>query len=224
VRVLVVEDYEPIREGVAEALREAGFAVDVAADGKTGEWYARSNPYDVIILDLMLPGLDGLTILKRIRAQRLGAYVLLLTAKDQPEDRVRGLESGADDYLVKPFVLGELIARVRALVRRKYEAKDPVIRVADLEIDTNSRTVRRGARTINVSPREYALLEFLGLRAGQVVTRTDVWEHVYEFHSDAESNVVDVFVARLRRKLEADDMPRLIHTRWGQGYILAEGQ
>jgi DNA-binding response OmpR family regulator len=224
VRVLVVEDYEPIREGVAEALREAAFAVDVAADGKTGEWYARSNPYDVIILDLMLPRLDGLTILKRIRAQRLGAYVLILTAKDQPEDRVRGLESGADDYLVKPFVLGELIARVRALVRRKYEAKDPVIRVADLEIDTNTRTVRRGSRTINVSPREYALLEFLGLRAGQVVTRTDVWEHVYEFHSDAESNVVDVFVARLRRKLESDDMPRLIHTRWGQGYILAEGE
>jgi len=221
-RVLIVEDYEPIREGIAEGLREAGFAVDVAADGKTGEWYALGNPYDVIVLDLMLPGLDGLTILKRIRARRRPANVLILTARDQPDDRVRGLELGADDYLVKPFIFGELLARVRALVRRKYEAKDPVIRIADLEIDTNSRTVRRGSRLITVSPREYALLEFLGLRARQVVTRSDVWEHVYEFHSDAESNVVDVFIARLRRKLEVDDMPRLIQTCWGQGYSLAE--
>ena len=220
-RVLIVEDYEPIRTGVAEGLREAGFAVDVAADGTTGQWYALNNPYDVIVLDLMLPGVDGLTILKRVRARRCPANVLILTAKDLPDDRVRGLELGADDYLVKPFVFGELVARVRALVRRKYEAKDPVIRVADLEIDTNSRSVRRGRRAVNVSPREYALLEFLGMRAGQLVTRTAVWEHVYEFHSDAESNVVDVFVARLRRKLEVDGMPRLIHTRWGQGYILA---
>jgi two-component system, OmpR family, copper resistance phosphate regulon response regulator CusR len=221
-RVLIVEDYEPIREGIAEGLREAGFAVDVAADGKTGEWYALGNPYDVIVLDLMLPGLDGLTILKRIRASRCPANVLILTARDHPDDRVRGLELGADDYLVKPFVFGELVARVRALVRRKYEIRDPVIRVADLEIDTNGRTVRRGSRTINVSAHEYAVLEILASRAGQVVTRSDVWEHVYEFHSDAESNVVDVFIARLRRKLEVDELPRLIHTRRGHGYILAE--
>lgn len=219
-RVLIVEDYEPIREGIAEALREAGFAVDVAADGETGQWYALNNPYDVIILDIMLPGIDGLTLLKRLRARARAAHVLILTAKDTPEDRVTGLDMGADDYLVKPFVLDELLARVRALVRRKYEAKDPVIHVADLAIDTASRTVRRGGRAVSLSPREYALLEFLGLRAGRVVSRSDIWEHVYEFHADAESNVVDVFIGRLRRKIEGGDLPKLIHTRWGHGYVL----
>jgi DNA-binding response OmpR family regulator len=219
-RVLIIEDYEPIRSGVAEGLREAGFAVDIAANGETGQWYALNNPYDVIILDIMLPDVDGLTILKRIRARRRDVNVLLLTAKDTPEDRVDGLDCGADDYLVKPFVFQELLARVRALVRRKYESKDPVIQVADLVVDTNSRAVRRAGRPVNLSPREYTLLEFLAMRTGQLVTRSDIWEHVYEFHSDAESNVVDVFIGRLRRKIEAEGLPKLIHTRWGQGYVL----
>jgi DNA-binding response OmpR family regulator len=219
-RVLVIEDYEPIRSGVSEGLREAGFAVDVAANGETGIWYALNNPYDVIILDIMLPDVDGLTILKRIRSQKLDVNVLLLTAKDTAEDRVTGLERGADDYLVKPFVFQELLARTRALVRRKYESKDPVIQIGDLAIDTNTRQVRRGDRVIHLSPREYTLLEFLAHRAGQLVTRSDVWEHVYEFNSEAESNVVDVFIGRLRRKIECEGSPKLIHTRWGQGYLL----
>jgi len=222
-RILVIEDYEPIRSGVAEGLREAGFAVDVAADGETGQWYALNNPYDVIILDIMLPGIDGLTILNRIRAHHRDVNVLLLTAKDTPEDRINGLEKGADDYLVKPFVFNELLARVRALVRRKYETKNPIIEVGDLVIDTNTRAVRRSGKTVNLSPREYTLLEFLAMRAGQLVTRSDIWEHVYEFHSDAESNVVDVFIGRLRRKIESDSLPKLIHTRWGQGYVLGAG-
>src|SRR6185312_12049128 len=222
-RILVIEDYEPIRSGVAEGLREAGFAVDVAADGETGQWYALNNPYDVIILDIMLPGIDGLTILNRIRAHHRDVNILLLTAKDTAEDRINGLEKGADDYLVKPFVFNELLARVRALVRRKYETKNPIIEVGDLVIDTNTRAVRRSGKTINLSPREYTLLEFLAMRAGQLVTRSDIWEHVYEFHSDAESNVVDVFIGRLRRKIESDSLPKLIHTRWGQGYVLGAG-
>ena len=219
-RVLVIEDYEPIRSGVSEGLREAGFAVDVAANGETGMWYALNNPYDVLILDIMLPDVDGLTILHRIRSQKLDVNVLLLTARDTPQDRITGIERGADDYLVKPFVFQELLARVRALVRRKYESKDPVIRIGDLAVDTNTRQVRRGDRVIHLSPREYALLEFLAHRAGQLVTRSEVWEHVYEFNSDAESNVVDVFIGRLRRKIECEGCPKLIHTRWGQGYTL----
>jgi len=219
-RVLIVEDYEPIRSGVSEGLREAGFAVDVAANGETGLWYALNNPYDVIILDIMLPDVDGLEILKRIRTQKLDINVLLLTAKDTPQDRITGLERGAADYLIKPFVFQELLARVRALVRRKYESKDPIIHIGDLTIDTNTRQVRRGDRVIHLSPREYTLLEFLAHRAGQLVTRSDVWEHVYEFNSEAESNVVDVFIGRLRRKIESEGQPKLIHTRWGQGYVL----
>ena len=219
-RVLVIEDYEPIRSGVAEGLREAGFAVDVSANGETGLWYALNNPYDVIVLDIMLPDVDGLSILKRIRAQKLDVNILLLTAKDTPQDRITGLEQGADDYLVKPFVFQELLARVRALVRRKYESKDPVIRIGDLAIDTNTREVRRGDRVIHLSPREYTLLAFLAHRTGQLVTRSDVWEHVYEFNSEAGSNVVDVFIGRLRRKIECEGCPKLIHTRWGQGYTL----
>jgi DNA-binding response OmpR family regulator len=219
-RILVVEDYEPIQEAVAQGLREAGFAVDVASDGQTGLWFARDNAYDVIVLDIMLPGMDGLTILKQLRAKGSQTHVILLTAKDAAEDRVRGLDLGADDYLVKPFVFPELLARVRALIRRKYERKDPVIRVEDLEIHTTTRSVSRGGRTVELSPREYALLEFLALRAGEVVTRSEIWEHVYEFHSAADSNVVDVFIGHLRRKLDDGALTKLIHTRRGHGYVL----
>ena len=219
---MIVEDYEPVREAVAEGLRDAGFAVDSAGDGDTGYWYAANNPYDVIVLDVMLPGMDGLTLLKRLRAGGCASHVLMLTARDTLDDRVRGLDGGADDYLVKPFAFAELLARVRALVRRNYQAKDPVIRVADLEVHTTARSVRRGGRAIDLSPREYALLELLASRAGCVVTRSEIWEHVYEFDADTESNVVDVFIGHLRRKLEADGQTRLIHTRRGHGYLMGE--
>lgn len=221
-RLLVVEDFEILRDSIAQGLREAGFTVDTAADGESGLWHAQSNDYDVIILDLMLPRVDGLTILKRLRAKQNNTHVLILTAKDTSADRVKGLDTGADDYLVKPFVFAELLARVRALVRRRYDVKSPTIRIADMEIDTATRAVRRGGETMELSAREYALLEFLAHRAGHVVTRTEIWEHVYDFNSTAESNVVDVFIGHLRRKIERPNLPRLIHTRRGHGYMLGE--
>ena len=219
-RVLVVEDFEILRDSIAQGLTEAGYTVDTAADGETGLWQAQSNDYDVIILDLMLPRIDGLTVLKRLRIKKSPTHVLILTAKDTSADRVKGLDSGADDYLVKPFVFAELLARVRALIRRRYDVKSPIIRIADLEIDTAARSTRRGGQSVELSAREYALLEYLAHRAGQVVTRTEIWEHVYDSNSTAESNVVDVFIGHLRRKIERADLPRLIHTRRGLGYLL----
>ncbi len=221
-RVLVVEDYAPLRKSLSRGLRNAGFAVDATGDGEEGLWHAESGEYDVIVLDLMLPGMDGLTVLRRLREAGRKTHVLILTAKSEVADRVEGLNVGADDYLVKPFAFEELLARVRALVRRNYEAKDPVIRVADLEIDTVARVVRRGGEPVTLTAHEYALLEFLALRAEEVVSRTDIWEHVYEFHSAAHSNVVEVYIGYLRRKLERGGRPRLIHTRRGQGYVLGE--
>jgi two-component system, OmpR family, copper resistance phosphate regulon response regulator CusR len=221
-RVLVVEDFELLRDSIVQGLAEAGFAVDAAGDGEQGLWHATNCEYDVIVLDLMLPGLDGISLLEKLRANNRRTSVIVLTAKDTTEDRVKGLDAGADDYLVKPFVFGELLARIRALVRRKYDAKSPTVNIGDLQIDTAARVVRRGGKRIDLSAREYALLELLAMRTGQVVTRTDIWEHVYSFNSAAESNVVDVFIAHLRRKLEAPGQVRLIHTRRGQGYVLEE--
>ncbi len=221
-RILLVEDYELLRDSIALGLREAGFAVDVAAEGATGLWHATSNDYDVIILDLMLPRIDGLSILKELRATGKITHVIILTAKDTLGDRVLGLDSGADDYLIKPFVFAELLARVRALVRRKYDAKSPLLRIADLEIDTTTRSARRDGHDIKLSAREFALIELLAAKAGQVVSRTEIWEHIYEFDSSAESNVVDVFIRHLRKKIERPHLPRLIHTRRGHGYLLGE--
>ena len=219
-RLLIVEDDGPLREALQQGLEEAGFAVDTSADGEEGLWYARSNEYDVIVLDLMLPHVDGLTILGRLRRDGSAVPILILTARDTVADRVKGLDLGADDYLVKPFAFAELLARVRAMVRRGYNNKDPVIRVADLEIDTAGRTVRRGGRSIELTAREYALLEFLVARADQVVSRSDIWEHIYDFRSDPDSNVVDVYIGHLRKKIEQPGQLKLIHTRRGQGYVL----
>jgi DNA-binding response OmpR family regulator len=148
--------------------------------------------------------------------------VLILTARDAVEDRIQGLDLGADDYLVKPFAFGELLARIRAMIRRKYGEKNPVIKVSDLQIDTVRRQVLRRGDSIDLTAREYALLEYLALRAGEVVTRTDIWDHVYDFHSDSASNVVDVYIGYLRKKIERPEWPKLLHTRRGQGYVLGE--
>jgi DNA-binding response OmpR family regulator len=216
-RVLVVEDNMPMRLAVSEGLEEHGFAVDAASDGEDGLWHAESNPYDVIVLDIMLPKLDGLSLLDQLRARGSQVPVLLLTAKDEVRDRVSGLDRGADDYLVKPFVFAELVARIRALIRRRYDTRSPILKIEDLEIDTAKRLVRRGGVATALSAREYALLEYLALRAGELVSRTDIWEHVYDFRSDATSNVVDVYIGYLRKKLGS---PGMIHTRRGQGYVL----
>lgn len=219
-RILLVEDYLPLQKSLAKGLREADFAVDAAGDGQEGLWYATSNDYDVIILDIMLPKIDGLTILKKIRENGKNNQVLLLTAKDTVEDKIKGLDFGADDYLVKPFAFNELLARIRALTRRKYEQKSPDIIINDLRIDTNSHRVWRGNTEIILTSREYMLLEYLARRKEQVVSRMDIWEHVYEFNSDASSNVVDVYIGYLRRKLDKDTHIPLLHTIRGQGYLL----
>jgi len=219
-RLLVIEDYRPLQQSLAKGLREAGFAVDTTRDGKEGLWYAMGNEYDVIILDLMLPGMDGLEILKKIRSKGRKSHVLILTARDTVEDRVTGLDLGADDYLVKPFAFEELLARVRALLRRGYREKSPRIKIKDLRVDLTAQRVWRGKEEIQLTPREYALLEYLAMRVGQTISRTDIWEHVYDFNSSASSNVVDVYIGYLRRKIEHPNKTRLIHTVRGRGYIL----
>lgn len=219
-RLLLIEDFQPLRQYVAKGLREAGLAVDTSGDGEEGLWYAMSNDYDVVILDLMLPGIDGLEILKKLRAKGRNSHVLILTAKDRVEDRVAGLDLGADDYLAKPFAFEELLARVRALLRRSYVEKNPQIKVGDLRIELGTQRVWRGREQIKLTRREYALLEYLAMRAGEVVSRTDMWEHVYEFKSSSSSNVVDVYIGYLRKKIERPGKSVLIHTVWGRGYRL----
>ena len=219
-RLLLIEDYRPLQQSLAKGLREAGFAVDTTGDGQEGLWFAMGNDYDVIILDLMLPGMNGLSLLKKLRAEGRQNHVLILTAKDTLEDRIKGLNLGADDYLVKPFSFEELLARVRALVRRSYREKNPEIKVQNLRIDLTAQRVWDGRDEIRLTPREYALLEYLALRAGQTVSRTDIWEHVYEFKSAASSNVVDVYIGYLRKKIEQPGKPPLIHTVRGRGYTL----
>ena len=218
--MLVVEDSKILQRSVATALRKSGYAVDVTGDGNEGLWYAEQHPYDVIILDLMLPGLDGLTILQRLRRQERPTQVLVLTAKDTVEDRVRGLRTGADDYLIKPFALDELLARVQALCRRHYLKKAPLLRVKDLEIDTAARTVTCHGRAIDLTPREYRLLEYLASRPGEVVSRTDIWAHVYDEHTEPMSNAVDSAICVLRKKIEPPGTVSLLHTRRGLGYVL----
>jgi DNA-binding response OmpR family regulator len=220
-RVLVVEDYEVIRDGLIEGLKREGFAVDATGDGDEGKWFAETNDYDLILLDLMLPGCDGLEILRSLRAAGKLAQVLLLTARDEVADRVRGLDLGADDYLVKPFAIAELMARVRALIRRRYGARNPLLTIDDLVIDTSARTVQRASQSIALTPREYALLELLAMKNGQVVGRSEIWEHLYDFADDSSSNVVEATVLRLRRKICPEGTRPLLHTRRGFGYVLA---
>jgi DNA-binding response OmpR family regulator len=199
-----------------------GYAVDVTGDGEEGLWFVQSNEYDVIVLDVMLPGIGGLELLRRLREAGDTTHVLLLTAKDTVADRVAGLDLGADDYLVKPFAFEELVARLRALVRRSYRQPSAIISVGDLEIDTGARTVRRSGTPVPLSAREYALLEYLAHRRGQIVTRAEIWEHVYDFASEPASNVLDVYVSHLRRKIDDAHRVKLIQTRRGQGYLLGE--
>ncbi len=219
-RVLVVEDYAPLARSVSQGLREEGYAVDLAGDGEEGLLFAESNNYDAIVLDLMLPKVDGLTVLKRLRDKGNPAAILILTARDGVSDRVSGLDAGADDYVSKPFAFEELLARLRAIIRRRYNHQDRTLRVADLEIDTVGRTVKRAARSVSLSAREYALLEYLVARSEQIVTRAEIWEHVYDFSADPSSNVVDVYIGYLRKKIDLDHPVKLIHTRRGQGYML----
>jgi len=219
-RVLVVEDSEKLRRALQYGLRKAGFVVDVTGDGEEGLWYAESNEYDVVVLDLMLPGLDGLSVLKRMRDGGRQTPVLLLTVKSDVPDRVAGLRAGADDYLTKPFAFDELVARVEALVRRQYGKKSTRLQVGGLILDTAARTASHGDKVIDLSPRDYRLLELLTLRQGEVVTRTEIEGHIYDDNSELFSNAVESGISNLRKKLEAAGLDPLIQTRRGMGYIL----
>ena len=214
-RLLLVEDSKRLLSSLTRGLRKAGYSVDATGDGREGLWYAESNDYDVIILDLMLPSMDGLTLLQRLRKQK-DTHVLILTARDTVPDRVQGLQQGADDYLVKPFAFEELLARVQALCRRSYQRKNPQRTIGPLEIDLARKCVRCEGAPVDLSPREFMLLEYLALRQGEVVTRTEIEEHLYDGQVEPMSNVVDSAVCVLRRKIKHP----LIHTRRGLGYIL----
>lgn len=218
-RVLYVEDSPRLLRSVAAALERTGYAVDTASDGEEGLWMAGSAAYDAVILDIMLPKLDGLTVLRRLREAGNDAHVLLLTARDTVAERVEGLRTGADDYLVKPFALEELLARVEALCRRTYGAKQNLISVGDMTVDTGQRTVTRAGRPVDLTAREYNLVEYLARRRGEVVTRADIEEHIYNGESPT-SNAVDSAICIVRRKLAVDNPAPLIHTRRGLGYVL----
>lgn len=219
-RVLLIEDSEHLRRSLSTALRKAGYALDAVGDGEEGLCQALANSYDVIVLDLMLPKLDGLSLLQALRRDGKSTHVLVLTAKATVADRVRGLQSGADDYLVKPFALEEFLARVQALCRRQYGQKDPCLVVGDLEINTVACSVSRAGRVIDLTPREYRLLEYLARRAGEVVSRSEIWVHVYDEHTEPMSNAVDSAVCILRKKIDVAGAVPMLGTRRGLGYVL----
>jgi heavy metal response regulator len=222
-RVLVVEDEPKIAAFIQKGLQEEYYAVDVAQDGDAGLDCAVSVEYDLIVLDISLPKLDGLSLCQELRRVGIKTPVLMLTARDTVEDRVTGLDSGADDYLVKPFSFNELLARLRALSRRPLVVQDAVLRLADLQVDTVSHTVSRGGRSIDLSPKEYSLLEFLLRHVNRVVTRANIAEHVWDEEFYSESNVVDVYIRNLRRKIDDECSVKLIYTVRGIGYKMVQG-
>jgi heavy metal response regulator len=220
VRILVVEDEEPIAAFLRQGLSESGYAVDVAADGTEALHWAAIAAYDVIVLDLMLPEVDGLAVCTELRRRGVATPVLMLTARDTIEDRVAGLDSGADDYLVKPFAFAELLARIRALLRREPALKGTLLQVADLTLDTLSREVRRAGEPIALTSKEYGLLEFLMRNPNQTLTRATIAEHVWDYDFDNLSNIIDVHIFALRRKLDDGRAVKLLHTVRGVGYRL----
>lgn len=220
-RVLLIEDSRRLQQSIAKALRHTGYAVDTAGDGEEGLKHLQDNAYDVVILDLMLPNMDGMEVLTRLRASQNHAAVLILSAKDAVQDRVKGLQSGADDYMIKPFALEELLARVETLCRRRYLQTDPCLRIGSLEIDTARKEVRVNGKLVDLTPREYRLLEFLAVRQGTVVSRDEIEEHIYDDRTEPMSNVVDSAVCNLRRKLDVPGQESVLRTRRGMGYVLA---
>jgi len=222
-RMLLVEDDSQVASFILQGLREEGFAVDHAAEGEEGLHMALSEPYDAAIIDVMLPGIDGLTLIESLRKKGRKVPVLILSAKRAVDDRVRGLQSGGDDYLVKPFAFTELLARIQALIRRSSGITEPTsLRYSDLSMNLLSREVRRGDKIIDLQPREYSLLEYLLRNAGRVVSKTMIIEHVWDYNFDPQTNVVEVRVSKLREKVDRNFPEKLIHTIRGVGYVLKE--
>ena len=220
-RVLLVEDDPRIARFVSQALREQSYAVDLTADGEDALYKASINDYDAVILDIMIPGRDGFEVCRELRAEGLTVPIVMLTARDSVHDRITGLDTGADDYLTKPFEVSELLARLRALLRRGHVIRPATITIADLVIDTRAHRVTREGRNIELTAKEYALLEYMARERGRVLTRAEIAEHVWDENFDPLSNLIDVNINRLRRKIDDHFSPPLIHTRRGEGYMLA---
>ncbi len=222
-RILLVEDERRLSSVVKKGLTEEGFAVDTAFDGEEGQYLAESENYDLIILDIMLPKVDGLTVCKELRAKNIKTPILMLTAKTTVEDKAAGLDSGADDYLAKPFAFLELRSRIHALIRRSKQEPSPMLTIADLVLDPIKHKVTRGGKDIQLTPKEFSVLEILLRHKDEVVSRTMIIEHVWDYNFDSMSNVVDVFIAQLRRKVDKGEKIHLIHTLHGVGYKISEG-
>lgn len=219
-RILVIEDEKKIADFIRRGLKEEGYAVDAAYDGEEGHFLAKTNDYDLILLDIMLPKIDGLTLCRRLKSEANTAPILMLTAKDSVKDKVRGLDSGADDYLAKPFVFEELLARVRAILRKKDSKAVTKLQVDDLELDLLTHKVARACKEITLTGREYALLEYLMRNPGSIVTRTMISEHVWDIDFDTFTNVIDVYINYLRKKIDSGHKKKLIQTIRGRGYML----
>jgi len=221
-RILIVEDENKLASFIKRGLKEKGYAVDVTSNGNDGLFQAQENPYDLIVLDVMLPGKDGIFICKQLRKENNNVPILMLTARDDVEDKVSGLDSGADDYLTKPFQFIEFLARVRAVIRRKESDKTAKLKITDLELDQITHQVKRGGKEIELTSTEYSLLEYLMLNANQVVTRTMISEHVWNDDFDSFSNIINVYVNYVRKKIDTGFKKKLIHSIRGTGYILKE--
>jgi len=220
-RILVIEDEKKVAHFIKKGLEEEHYAVDTAYDGETGLYMTEVNEYDLVVLDLMIPKIDGLEVLKRIRGNKNSVPILVLTAKDTVEDIVRGLDLGCDDYLTKPFEFKEFLARIRALLRREKEEKEPALKIADLTLSLVTHKVMRKGKEIELTSKEYALLEYFMRNPDKVLTRTMISEHVWDYHFDSMTNVIDVYVNYLRKKIDKGFEPKLIHTIRGVGYILS---
>jgi two-component system copper resistance phosphate regulon response regulator CusR len=219
-KILIVEDEKKISGFIKRGLKEEGHLADAAYDGEEGRLLAKTNEYDLIILDLMLPKIDGITLCRELRQEGMTMPIIMLTAKDDIKDKVMGLDSGADDYLTKPFVFDELLARIRSLLRRKDAGSQAKLQTADLLLDVASHKVTRSGKEVILTPKEYALLEYLMRNAGKVVTRTMISEHVWDINFDTDTNVIDVYVNYLRKKIDQEHKQKLIHTVRTRGYTL----
>ncbi len=222
-RILLVEDDQKTADFIVRGLKEAGYAIDHAEDGEKGLLLASMNPYDAAVVDIMLPKIDGLTLIEKMRAKKINTPVLILSAKRTVEDRVKGLQKGGDDYLIKPFSFSELLARIQALIRRAHASPDPTtLKAGDLTLDLLKHEVTRGGRKIDLQPREFSLLEYLLHNKDRIVSKTMILEHVWDYSFDPQTNVVDVLVCRLRNKIDRDFPDKLIHTIRSVGYVIKE--